>query len=220
MASDLYRRINKPIFHSLTFEAGFREAASSQRFPTRAMMRRSPLFDTNQSGGLILPNIVGGIALQPLLPGSQVINEHTQISRGAEVSVDAGVAKATILTHKPVNSSTEVHIRLSLIFPMLTLTLREPLALLFHTLLTVNEPKVNVAPSNSKAGKKDNQDPLEMQLSYGSTSFSPSVAELERGGKCSGEKKGQCTDALIDLPGVTFRWIPPEVKGSLLLNSL
>jgi len=63
------------------------------------------------TGGLILPNIVGGIALQLLLPDSQVINEHTQISRGAEVSVDAGVAKATILTHKPVNSSTEVHIR-------------------------------------------------------------------------------------------------------------
>ena len=48
--------------------------------------------------------------MQLLLPGSQVINEHTQISRGAEVSADTRVAKATILTHKPVNSSTEVHI--------------------------------------------------------------------------------------------------------------
>lgn len=62
------------------------------------------------TGFLILPNIVGGIAMQLLLPGSQVINEHTQISRGAEVSADTRVAKATILTHKPVNSSTEVHI--------------------------------------------------------------------------------------------------------------
>ena len=41
--------------------------------------------------------------------------------------------------------------RLSLIFPMLTLTLREPLALLFHTLLTVNEPQVNGKQTNTEA---------------------------------------------------------------------